>query len=86
MTIVPTPDLLIVTSSALPGTASFDQLSASLQFGVPALPVQETAAGARRSSRYSRRSLVQQGRLEEADRLPKKRFIIDSKERDMIDS
>src|SRR5579871_2059522 len=45
MVIVPTPALLIVTSSPLVGTASFDQLFASPQFRVPALPVQVTVDG-----------------------------------------
>ncbi len=52
----PTPDLLIVTSSALVGTRLFDQLLASPQLRVPALPVQETAEGARRSSSCSSHS------------------------------
>src|SRR5262249_16988987 len=52
---VPTPALLIVTSSPLVGTALFDQLPASPQLRVPALPVQATAAGASRCSSPSRR-------------------------------
>src|SRR5262249_21222228 len=50
MVMVP-PDVLIVTSSALVGTAPVDQLPASPQLSVPALPVQVT--GVRRSSRSS---------------------------------
>src|SRR5437868_6396561 len=54
--IVPTPDLVIITSSALVGTAPVSQLLLSPQLRLPALPVQETAAGARRSSRASRKA------------------------------
>src|SRR5271168_4932517 len=56
MVIVPTPALPIVTSSALVGTALFDQLLASPQLRVPARPVQETAEGVTRSSSCSSHS------------------------------